>query len=263
MRIFDKGIDNGKAYDWGLTSEEYAKYRDVYPDIFYQRIIEMGLYLKGQRVLDIGTGTGVLPRNLYKYGAEFVGSDISENQIMQARRLSEKAGMSIAYVVSPAEEICFPDNHFDVVTACQCYAYLDKEAIFKKMHKLLKTAGCFCILYMAYLPSESEIAFKSEQLVLKYNPCWSGSGELRYSYEFPEQATGLFEVEKSFCYDVSIPFTRESWNGRMKTCRGIGASELPAEEIEKWETEHISYMRSLPQEFDIPHFVTVLNLRSV
>ena len=261
--MFNEGIDNGKAFDWGLASADYAKYRDIYPDIFYQKVIEMGLCLKGQRVLDIGTGTGVLPRNLYKYGAEFVGADISENQIIQARRLSAEAGMNIAYIVSPAEEISFPDNHFDVVTACQCYAYLDKNTIFHKMHKLLKAAGCFCILYVAYLPGESEIAFKSEQLVLKYNPCWSGSGALRYTYEFPKQAAGLFEIEKSFCYDVSIPFTRESWNGRMKTCRGIGASELSYEEIDKWEEEHITYMKSVPQEFDIPHFVAVLNLRSV
>ena len=25
-------------------------------------------------------------------------------------------------------------------------------------------------------------------------------------------------------FTLKIPFTRESWNGRMKACRGIGAS---------------------------------------
>jgi 2-polyprenyl-3-methyl-5-hydroxy-6-metoxy-1,4-benzoquinol methylase len=32
-------------------------------------------------VLDIGTGTGVIPRSLYKYGAHFTGADISAMQI--------------------------------------------------------------------------------------------------------------------------------------------------------------------------------------
>ena len=31
-------IDNGKTFDWGNTSKDYAKYRDIYPDEFYQSI---------------------------------------------------------------------------------------------------------------------------------------------------------------------------------------------------------------------------------
>lgn len=33
MEITDNRIDAGKAFDWGRTSEEYAKYRDIYPNI--------------------------------------------------------------------------------------------------------------------------------------------------------------------------------------------------------------------------------------
>jgi len=263
MEIINKDIDGGTGFDWGRTSEDYAKFRDIYPEIFYQKLIEMGLCVKGQCVLDIGTGTGVLPRNLYKYGAEFIGADISKNQIEQARRLSEEAGMNISYVVSPAETVDFPDNYFDTVTACQCYAYFDKNIIFKKMRSILKTAGHFCILYWVYLPNESEIAFNSEKLILKYNPSWSASGATRWIYDFPEEANGLFELENSFLYDIPATFTRESWHGRMKTCRGIGASSLSSEEIAQWEKEHTEYLNSMPEVFDIPHFVTVLNLRAL
>ena len=55
---------------------------------------------------------------MYKCGADFIGADTSENQIIQARQLSEAAGMDIEYVIAPAEEIEFPDSTFDVVTAC-------------------------------------------------------------------------------------------------------------------------------------------------
>jgi len=30
MEIKDDRIDSGKAFDWGKTSREYAKYRDIY-----------------------------------------------------------------------------------------------------------------------------------------------------------------------------------------------------------------------------------------
>ena len=74
-------IDNGKTFDWGKTSTDYAKYRDIYPNEFYQSILDLGLCRDGQKVLDIGTGTGVIPRNMYQYGAKWIGTDISENQI--------------------------------------------------------------------------------------------------------------------------------------------------------------------------------------
>jgi len=261
--IINKDIDSGTGFDWGRVSEDYAKYRDIYPDAFYVKLIEMGLCVKGQRVLDIGTGTGVLPRHLYKCGAEFTGADISENQIEQARRLSAEGGMNITYVVSPAETLDFPDYYFDTVTACQCFIYFDKDVIFSKIHRLLKASGHFCILFMAWLPDESEIARSSEELILKYNPSWSANGMKRFVYDFPDQAQDLFETANAFHYDLSIPFTRESWHGRMKACRGIGASSLSAEAIAAFEKEHIEFLNGVPETFTIPHFVMVLNLRKI
>lgn len=70
MSITDKNIDGGKAFDWGRTSMDYAKFRDIYPQEFYDKIINRELCMKGQHVLDVGTGTGVMPRNMYRYGAK-------------------------------------------------------------------------------------------------------------------------------------------------------------------------------------------------
>ena len=75
--------------------------------------------VKGQSVLDIGTGTGVLPRNMYSYGAQWTGADVSPEQIEQAKALSD--GKSIAYVTASAKTLDFPENTFDVVTSCQCF----------------------------------------------------------------------------------------------------------------------------------------------
>ena len=121
MVITNKSIDGGRAFDWGRASADYAKYRDIYPDIFYQKIIGRNLCIKGQTVLDLGTGTGVLPRNMYIYGADWTGTDISENQIAEAKRLSKEQGMDIRYQAVAAEEIDFPEQAFDLVTVCQCF----------------------------------------------------------------------------------------------------------------------------------------------
>lgn len=256
--ITNKNIDGGKGFDWGLASADYAKYRDIYPEEFYKRIVDLGYCKDGQRVLDLGTGTGVLPRNMYKYGANFVGTDISENQIKYAKELSE--GLDIEYIVSPAEQLAFPENSFDVVTACQCFMYFDKKVIIPKIHRLLKDNGHFLILFMAWLPFESEIAKTSEDLVLKYNPEWSGRGMTRYKPEEPEWAKPLFSVDHAEAFNLELEFTRESWNGRMKACRGIDAS-LSLKEIAEFEKEHLEYLKTVPETFTIPHYATILDLK--
>ncbi len=98
----DQKIDGGKPFDWGLTSTDYAKYRDIYPELLYHALHQMGIGNKGQHILDIGTGTGVLPRHMARYGARFTGMDLSEAQLKQERDLTVAAGLSIDYVLGDA-----------------------------------------------------------------------------------------------------------------------------------------------------------------
>lgn len=196
MNITNKNIDGGKAFDWGKTSADYAKFRDIYPQEFYDKITRRNLCINGQSVLDIGTGTGVLPRNMYRYGAKWTGTD-----------------------------------------------------------------GRILILYMAWLPYEDEIAGESEKLVLKYSPKWSGAGEKIHPILIPDCYNTKFELVYHEEYPLYVHFTRESWNGRMKACRGIGAS-LTEEEISMWEQEHRKLLADIaPDEFNIFHYGAIAELK--
>ena len=252
-------IDGGKAFEWGRTSEDYARFRDIYPQEFYEKIIMRKLCIGGQSVLDIGTGTGVLPRNMYRYGAKWTGIDISENQIEQAKILSQ--GMDIDYYALSAEKMEFPDESFDVITACQCFWYFDHDQIMPKIHNMLKHDGCILVLYMAWLPFEDKIANASEDLVLKYNPEWSGAGEKIHPIFIPECYNDDFDLVYHEEYPINVHFTKESWNGRMKACRGIGAS-LSDKEIKAWEQEHLKLLSEIaPDEFDILHYAAIAELK--
>lgn len=259
MNITDKNIDNGNPFDWGRTSLDYAKFRDIYPQQFYQKILDCNLCIAGQSVLDIGTGTGVIPRNMYRYGAKWTAADISENQIEQAKILSE--GMDIDYYTVSTEDIDFPDQSFDVVTACQCFFYFHHETVVPKLWRMLKQGGRILILYMAWLPFEDQIAGASEKLVLEYNPDWSGAGETLHPIEIPDCYKEKFQLVYREEFPLEVPFTRDSWNGRMKACRGIGAS-LTGEEIGKWEEEHKKLLAQIaPDEFTILHYGAIAELR--
>lgn len=259
MVITDKNIDGGKAFDWGRVSGEYAKYRDIYPEEFYKKIVDRGLCTKDQHILDVGTGTGVLPRNMYCYGGRWVGTDISKEQIEQARTLSR--GMDIDYYAVPTENIDFPAESFDVITACQCFWYFKHDIVMPKLYKMLKPGGKLLVLYMAWLPYEDKIAGESEKLVLKYSPAWSGAGETIHPIHIPECYEKDFDIISHEEYPLKVHFTRESWNGRMKACRGVGAS-LSGAELEKWETEHRKMLsRIAPEEFDILHYAALVELK--
>ena len=259
MNIINQKIDGGKAFDFGRTSEDYAKFRDIYPQEFYDKIVERGLCISGQSILDLGTGTGVLPRNMYPHGAKWTGTDISENQIAQAKILSQ--GMDIDYHAKSAEQLDFPDASFDVITACQCFWYFDHAKIMPELHRMLKDNGRILVLYMAWLPFEDVIAGASEQLVLKYSPHWSGAGETIHPIWIPDCYKERFTLVHHEEYRLQVPFTRESWNGRMKACRGVGAS-LSQEEIAVWEQEHIKLLRDIaPEEFEILHYAAIAELQ--
>ncbi|WNX86344.1 class I SAM-dependent methyltransferase [Agathobaculum sp. NTUH-O15-33] len=255
-------IDAGRAFDWGRASADYAKYRDIYPAAFYQKIRDLGLCGPGQRVLDLGTGTGVLPRHLYPYGAVFTGTDISERQISMAKALARDAGMEIDFRCMPAEQLSFPEGTFDVVTACQCFVYFDHDLLAPRLSRLLARPGRFAVLYMAWLPEEDDVAAASEKLILQYNPVWTGCGETRRPIEVPAVYRQYFEVEREELFDLSVPFTRESWNGRIKACRGIEAS-LSEDEVRRFDGEHRALLaRIAPPRFDIRHYAAITVLRA-
>ena len=256
-----KEIDKGKAFDWGKTSKDYAKYRDIYPQEFYDYILKLGLCMDGQRVLDIGTGTGVLPRNMYQYGAKWTGTDIADNQIAQAKQLAKEAGMDIEFFTAKAEDVSFPADSFDVITACQCIWYFDHDITAPKFAQMLKAGGKFLILYMGWLPYEDTIAGKSEEIILKHNPNWSSYGDTVHPVYIPDELLTNFEIVLQKEYRVDVSFTREGWHGRMRACRGVGAA-MNQQQLSAWNEEHMKMLiDNAHEEFMVKHYVSLAELQ--
>jgi hypothetical protein len=69
----------------------------------------------------------------------------------------------------------------------------------------------------------------------------------------PAWAGDDWNVVGAFEYDEAIPFTRESWRGRMRACRGVGAS-LPPDEVERFDALHAELLARLaPERFAVLH----------
>ena len=243
-------IDNGNSFDWGNTSENYAKYRDIYPERFFEELHRLGFGLEGERCLDIGTGTGVLPRFMHKYGSRLFGIDISRNQIKKAMELS--SGMGIEYMVGSAERIPYGDSYFNAVSAAQCFAYFDMPRAIHEIARVLKPNGVFVIAFLQWLPWESEITQRSLNLVKSFNPDWDGYYERITANDIPAKLD-CFRRKEYLEFDSELPFTYESWNGRMIACRGIEPSLSPAE-VARFSREHLEMLKSITRDnFTLKH----------
>ena len=114
---------------------------------------------------------------------------------------------------------------------------------------------------MAWLPYEDEIAGASEKLVLKYSPDWTGAGETKHPIRVSDEIYKEFEAVYHEEYNVEIQFTRETWHGRMKACRGVGAS-LDAEALSAFDKEHYKMLQQFPENFEILHYAAITILRA-
>lgn len=256
MLKFDK-IDNGKAFDWGNASDDYGRFRDIYPKSYYGALESFGFAKNGQSILDIGTGTGVISRTIYNPTLTITGIDISENQINKAIELSSIENKKIDYYTKPAEDTLLKSKSFDSIIAAQCYIYFDIPRLMNEIDRLLKPGGKFYITWFCWLPLESKIAEFSEELILKYNPDWKGAGFTRdFKMKFDTEPYN-FILKDQVRYDEKIPFTKESWAGRIRATRGVGAV-LNNEDLNKFNKEHLEQLNDGNQEeLLIPHLILI------
>lgn len=89
--------------DFGPTADDYAAFRAGFPAACFDRLRALGIGLPGQRVVDLGTGTGALARGLAGAGARVVGIDPKAEMLAAARRLAEDEELDIAFERGSAE----------------------------------------------------------------------------------------------------------------------------------------------------------------
>lgn len=104
---------SARIYDWLVTAGTLG----VLPRS-YARAASKVADQQSQRVLDVGTGTGVMAIALKKHAprAEVHGIDPSERMLDLARTKGVRSGVVVHFSHGWAQDLPFPDNEFDAVT---------------------------------------------------------------------------------------------------------------------------------------------------
>ncbi len=98
----------------------------------------------GDRILDIGCGTGSLTMALARIAGprKVTGIDASEEMIARAR--GKRAAGTIDYRVAFAQALPFPDDAFDLVTSCLALHHVpqvEQAAVLSEIARVLAPSG--------------------------------------------------------------------------------------------------------------------------
>jgi ubiquinone/menaquinone biosynthesis C-methylase UbiE len=123
----------------GTAPEAYEKY--LVPALFApfaERLIEIAEPRRGDRVLDVGCGTGIVARVAAGRGCRAVGADFNPLMLETARA----AEPAIEWLAADAGALPLPDASFELV-ACQASLqyFPDRAAALREMRRVLAPGG--------------------------------------------------------------------------------------------------------------------------
>jgi len=136
--------------NFSKQSSIYAKYRPVYPQELYDIILKNVTHR--QAAWDCGTGNGQAAKELAKAFNKVYATDTSKQQIENAVQKG-----NIFYSVQPAEQTCFSDNSFDLVTVAQALHWFRFKDFYTEVKRVVKPGAIFAAWTYSILHISNEI----------------------------------------------------------------------------------------------------------
>ncbi len=131
------------ARGFDRVAEAYERGRPGYsPDAVRYLVRVVGAH-RGRTIVELGSGTGKLTRQLLPYGPTLVAVEPSGAM----RRIFERAVPGVLAVRGTAEEIPLPDGLADSVVAAQAFHWFRPRAASREIARVLAPAGTVALLW--------------------------------------------------------------------------------------------------------------------
>jgi len=149
----------------------YARYSRFYDAIFgrwfyprQQQVIRSLRIAPGQRILDVGVGTG-LSLSLYPRHAQVTGVDLSRAMLCEAQKKAREKHLDhVALLEMDAGQLAFPDDVFDYVMAAHVISVVpDPVRFLAEVKRVSRGAGQ--IVLINHFQSENRCMARLEKWV--------------------------------------------------------------------------------------------------
>jgi len=98
--------------------------------------------LRGKKVLDIATGTGFSAITFAQFGADVTGIDLTEYAVESTKRNFSLRSLQGTILQVDAQDLQFPNNHFDFVCAHGCLMHMpNTNKATQEIYRVLKPGG--------------------------------------------------------------------------------------------------------------------------
>ncbi|OPY33032.1 MAG: hypothetical protein A4E31_00100 [Methanomassiliicoccales archaeon PtaU1.Bin030] len=132
---------------WSRRSSSYSRFVQEglskrYEREGWQTIFTEAIGKEKCKMLDVGTGPGVVAFQLAELGHEMTAVDLSDGMLEEARQNALRYGLDVDFRKGDAEALPFPDNTFDVVVAKYVlWTVPDPEKALSEWHRVLRPGG--------------------------------------------------------------------------------------------------------------------------
>jgi len=159
---WNKSIPMSFSEEYWVTYEQKREFRYSLQD--YMHGVFGFDWFKGQKVLEVGCGSGIDAVEFAKYGAFVTAIDFSEVAVELTQKLAKEAGQKIAVVEASANRIPYKDNTFDCVYSFGVLHHIPEvEEVLSEIQRVLKPGG----KVMAMLYHKDSLLYAYSILYLK------------------------------------------------------------------------------------------------
>jgi SAM-dependent methyltransferase len=216
--------------DYGVVAADYCEFRQGFPVEFFHRVQRLEVGLTGQRVLDIGTGTGLLARDFARRGCRVIGIDPSPAQLALAEAANVREVVRPRYLPGRAEATGQPAGTFDVVSAGTCWHQLDRAAAAREARRVLTAHGRLLIAHLDWHNAPGTVGAATLRLLDRHT-MGTPAPARPTTFLYPEWAMELpaagFTHWECFGFLTTLAYTPEAWRGRVRASQRAAPAMQP------------------------------------
>lgn len=231
--------------DFSAQADVYQRSRPGYPGQLLAALLAEAAIGPGDKVVDLGAGTGIFTRLLVERGLSVTAIEPNEAMMQQADRSATR------WIKGTFEAIPLPDQSQRWGVAAQAFHWADPQLALPEIRRILKPDSLFTVIWNNRAPESSEIVAWTESLIQKHIPEFDEAYR-RKNWSGVLESTGNFTFLSHHVTAHTVIMSRERYvalwrsHNRLNNIAGEQRFALFLNELENYLHHHQIDQISVP-----------------